>query len=158
MSNVQQWAWSLCLVILICTVVQYIIPTGGMERSVRLVLGGFVVLGIITPITNLVQPDNWDFSWAAETAVTEDYIDQSNKVLLEQAKANVTVLVARELQAREVDYKNIEITMDTNADNCIVIDKAVVTIGVQDAADVEWIRETIGSALEIQTEVVIDDG
>ena len=158
MSNVQQWAWSLCLVILICTVVQYILPAGAMERSVRLVLGGFVVLSIIMPITNLVQSANWDFSWAAETAVTEEYIAQSNAVLLEQAKANVTVLVAQELQRKEIDYKNIAITMDTNADNCIVIDKAVVTIGVQDGADAEWIRETIGSALGIQTEVVIDDG
>ena len=158
MSSVQQWAWSLCLMILICTLVQYIIPAGAMERSVRLVLGGFVVLGIITPITNLVQSANWDFSWEAETVVTENYIDQSNQILLEQAKANVTVLVARELQRKEIDYKNMEITMDTNEDNCIVIDKAVVTIGVKDAADAEWIRETIVSALGIQTEVVIDDG
>lgn len=158
MSSVQQWAWSLCLLILICTVVQYIIPSGAMERSIRLVLGGFVVLGIIMPITNLVQSTDWDFSWEVDTAVTEAYIDQSNALLLEQSKRNVEALAAVELQKKEINYRKIEITMDTNADNCIVIDKAVVMIGVQDAAEAEWIRETMVSALGIPTEVVIDDG
>lgn len=160
MSTVQQWAWSLCLIILICTVIQYIIPSGAMERSIKLVLGAFVVLGMIVPITNLVQSSDWNFTWDAErfSEANSEYVDQVNHEILEQSKENITVLLVTELEKMGVDYQNIEISMDTNEDNCIVIDKAVITIGVKDAVRIFQIQDTIQTSLGIQTEVVVNGG
>lgn len=158
MAAVQQWSWSLCLLVLISTIIQYVLPSGTMERSMKLVLGGFVVLGMIVPITKMVQSADWDFTLETNTAATDSYLEQINEEILTQAQANVTAVIAENLQQMGVQPENIAVVMDTNEDNCIVIEKAVIRIAVSDAKKAEQIRETLQSTLGIQAEVVINGG
>ena len=55
MSGVQSWAISVCFTVIAASILQYISPNGAMERVMKLVLGAFVLYGIMMPIISLVQ-------------------------------------------------------------------------------------------------------
>lgn len=160
MTQVQQWAGGLCLLILVTTVIQYILPGGVMQRSVKLVLGGFVVLGVIVPLTQLVSSNSWElpnFEQSA-TMTIDTYITQTNTRILEQAEGNVAAVIADQLAQRGISAENIAVNMDSNEDNSIVIEKAVVTLSSEDTANAEEIRERLQNILEIPVEVIIYGG
>ncbi len=158
MGEVQQWAWSLCLLILISTILQYVMPGGTMQRSMKLVLGGFVVLGMIQPAASLAQSADWSVSIAVDDTTAEHYLEQANDRILSQARANVSAVIAEKLTQLGVQAENITVEMDTDADNCIVIDKAVIGLHASDADKAEQLRQAVWSSLGIQTEVVINGG
>ena len=54
MSGVQSWAISVCFTVIAASILQYISPNGAMERVMKLVLGAFVLYGIMMPIISLV--------------------------------------------------------------------------------------------------------
>lgn len=158
MAAVQQWSWSLCLLVLLSAIIQYVLPSGVMERSMKLVLGGFLVLGMITPVASLVQSADWDFSLDASVSDTDQYIAAANEEILILAEGNVTALVAQALQEMGIQPENIAVEMDMNEDNSIVIEKAVIGLSAGDWPKAEQIREKIQSTLGIQAEVVVYDG
>lgn len=158
MSQVQQWAGALCILILISAIIQYIIPSGVMERSMRLVLGGFVVLGLILPITDLVKNADWDISIPENPAVEEACTEQANERILALAQNNVEALIAETLQEMHIHAKKIAVKMDSDEDNCIVIEKAWIVLELSDAERLAETEEKIWSVLGIRAEVVLDGG
>ena len=158
MTQVQQWAGGLCLLILVTKVIQYILPGGVMQRSVKLVLGGFVVLGVIVPLTRLVSSNSWELPNFEQSATIDTYITQTNTRILEQAEGNVAAVIADQLAQRGISAENIAVNMDSNEDNSIVIEKAVVTLSSEDTANAEEIRERLQNTLEIPVEVIIYGG
>lgn len=158
MSQVQQWAGALCILILIATVLQYIIPSGVMERSMRLVLGGFVVLGLIVPITQLVKNADWEFQIQEDSISADEYLEQANTQILKLAQNNVEALISETLQKMNISAKKITVKMDSDKDNCIVIEKAVVALALTDAERMAETEEKLWSVLGIKAEVIIDGG
>ncbi len=156
MSQIQQWAGALCILILIAAVIQYLVPSGVMERSMRLVLGGFVVLSLIIPFADLVRNTEWNFEIQEDVAVTEEYAEHANERILELAQSNIETLIAETLQKMNLSAKKITVTMDSNEDNCIVIKKAVITLALADAERMAAVEEKLWSVLGIKAEVVID--
>ena len=54
MSGVQSWAAGVCFTVIAASILQYISPNGAMERVMKLVLGAFVLYGIMMPVISLV--------------------------------------------------------------------------------------------------------
>ncbi|MDD5952892.1 MAG: stage III sporulation protein AF [Oscillospiraceae bacterium] len=159
MSQVQQWAGALCLLVLISTVIQYVLPSGAMARSMKLVLGGFLVLGMIVPLVELVQSSDWDISLGQSAKASEELLlEEANGQILRQAQRNVEGVVAQTLSSMGIFPENITVEMDTDEDKSIVIEKVVVGIGFSDRAQGEHIRETLETTLGVKAEVVINGG
>lgn len=158
MSSVQQWASGLCLLVLAATVVQYLLPHGTMVRSMRLVLGAFLLLGILSPLTTLVRSDDWQIDWSVSSFEEGALIDSANKALIEESRKKITELVAIQAQRENVRCEWIDVSMDITEDNCIAITGVTLTIGEADGARAETLRQSIESALGIKTEVVINGG
>lgn len=156
MSAVQQWASALCVLVLISAIIQYVIPNGIMERSMKLVLGGFVILGLILPIIDLVRSEEWDFQMKEDTSITEHYLETTNNQIITIAQHNIEQLIAETLCEMNINAKNIMVKMDISEDNCIMIEKAVLVIAFSDMEQAVAIEEKIWSALGIKAEVVID--
>lgn len=156
MSAVQQWASVLCVLVLISAIIQYVIPSGMMERSMKLVLGGFVVLGLILPIADLVRSVEWDFQIKEDPSITEHYLETTNNQIITIAQHNIEQLIAETLREMNISAKNIMVKMDISEDNCIMIEKAVLVIAFSDMERAAAIEEKIWSALGIKAEVVID--
>ena len=129
-----------------------------MQRSVKLVLGGFVVLGVIVPLTRLVSSNSWELPNFEQSVTIDTYITQTNTRILEQAEGNVAAVIADQLAQRGISAENIAVNMDSNEDNSIVIEKAVVTLSSEDTANAEEIRERLQNTLEIPVEVIIYGG
>ena len=67
-------------------------------------------------------------------------------------------MIADQLAQRGISAENIAVNMDSNEDNSIVIEKAVVTLSSEDTANAEEIRERLQNTLEIPVEVIIYGG
>ena len=64
-------------------------------------------------------------------------------------------MIADQLAQRGISAENIAVNMDSNEDNSIVIEKAVVTLSSEDTENAEKIRERLQNTLEIPVEVII---
>jgi hypothetical protein len=145
-------------VVLIITLLQLVLPNGRMQRSMRLVMGAFAVLTILSPLTKLSVSDGWTSLFSTVDLDTDSYIDQTNEAILQQSQASIEALTAQTLQQINVEPEKIAVVMDTTEDNCIAIEKVVVQISLLDAERSTEIAEAITKELGIQGEVVIDGG
>ncbi len=157
MDGVRQWALGICLTVLVNAVVQYLIPSGSMEKMLRLVLGAFVLCGILVPLVQVLPNIEWeveDIPAAYEQA--GDFTESVDQQVLSQAEQNIRILVAQELQKRGVACENIAVFMDRNEDGSIRMDKVVVTLGKDGQNQAPGLAPDLENTLGIQTEVVID--
>ena len=134
MSGVQSWAISVCFTVIAASILQYISPNGAMERVMKLVLGAFVLYGIMMPSISLVPHISHG---------VDAYLDVE--------------LVTVELAKKGVNCENVELIMDTNEDNSISISKVLVTVsGATMSQDV--LEQQLNGVLGLQTEVTIHGG
>ena len=75
MSGVQSWAISVCFTVIAASILQYISPNGAMERVMKLVLGAFVLYGIMMPIISLVPQISNGFDAYIDTEQPNQSVD-----------------------------------------------------------------------------------
>lgn len=80
MSGVQSWAISVCFTVIAASILQYISPNGAMERVMKLVLGAFVLYGIMMPIISLVPQISNGFDAYIDTEHPNQSVDLTDTV------------------------------------------------------------------------------
>ena len=131
MSGVQSWAISVCFTVIAASILQYISPNGAMERVMKLVLGAFVLYGIMMPIISLVPQISNGFDAYIDVEQPNpsvDLTDTVNSQIHTAASSGIQNIVTVELAKKGVNCENVELIMDTNEDNSISISKVLVTV------------------------------
>ena len=160
MSGVQSWAISVCFTVIAASILQYISPNGAMERVMKLVLGAFVLYGIMMPIISLVPQISNGFDAYIDTEQPNqsvDLTDTVNSQIHTAASSGIQNIVTVELAKKGVNCENVELIMDTHEDNSISISKVLVTVsGATMSQDV--LEQQLNGVLGLQTEVTIHGG
>ena len=156
MTSVQTWAGALCCVVLAASVVQYFLPKKPLARSVSLVLGVILLLAMLAPLAGFLRNTDWEIPIQAnETLETDSYLEETNRQILKLAEKNITAETAKALQKEGISFDDIQVFMDTDADNCIVLNKILITVPVRQSANTEGIREKVEKMFRVQTEVQV---
>ena len=105
MSGVQSWAISVCFTVIAASILQYISPNGAMERVMKLVLGAFVLYGIMMPIISLVPQISNGFDAYIDVEQPNpsvDLTDTVNSQIHTAASSKVLVTVSRATMSQDV--------------------------------------------------------
>ena len=157
MSGVQSWAISVCFTVIAASILQYISPNGAMERVMKLVLGAFVLYGIMMPIISLVPQISNGFDAYIDVEQPNpsvDLTDTVNSQIHTAASSGIQNIVTVELAKKGV---NVELIMDTNEDNSISISKVLVTVSRATMSQ-DVLEQQLNGVLGLQTEVTIHGG
>lgn len=155
MGAVQQWALGICLTVLVNAVVHYVIPSGSMEKMLRLVLGAFVLCGILIPLAQALPNLSFELEKPADTLYEYGgFADRVEQEMFEQAERNVRQVVIADLEKNRYPWENVSVRMDRNGDGSIVIDRVIVTLDKDALVRRDELAAHLEQTLGLKTEVV----
>ena len=166
MKFAEQWSSLICLSSAVCVIISLILPSGKMEKSLRIVLGVFLIACIISPLSDGIPRFKIKSAYFEKTPTQATNfmksLDEQFKSLAEQ---NLTNIVKQTLKKFNVENENIELSMDTNSDECISINKCIIYLNHQTKkgqnssqltqAEILKIKKELEKRLNIETEVIV---
>ena len=155
MSAIKSWSMTICLVSILCTLLEILFPQGKMEKIFRVVLGVFLLCALLgSTLKNI----NFD------AKKTENFIKDKDKIKFkstvdDQVKAsaekNLRASIEKILAAKGIKSEKINIFMDTTADNCISIGKIEVFLPKGDESKRDTVKNDLEKILELKIDVVV---
>lgn len=127
MDALRQWA--LCLIIGAAagTFVMAVSPRGAMDKTVRAVVGIFVVAAICSPLAGLLKTD-----FTADAFAEYEYALQNEEdmydYMLEAYRTEVEKRILSAADEMGTEIREIFISADIDANNCIIIQEITVTL------------------------------
>lgn len=158
MNAIREWSTVICLSALVAAMVQSLVPDGSMERMAKFIIGAFVVCALIQPITKAVpQMDlrNNKNQQSGANLKLESTVEEQTKKAVRKSIAN---LVTAHLNGMKIKCKNVHVIMDTNQNGSISINKVIVTLQKEYAADCQKASASLEKTLGLSMEVVPDGG
>ena len=157
MDGFYQWAMGVSVCAVVVCIVEMLLSDTALEKTVRFVLGSFLLSAVLLPLGSAVQTGIQDIRWeqSAEEALPDSTIllTEQRQAYLEQA---VAALIDKTLQAHHISAAKIEVHTDIDEDNCISMVTAEVMLHHTEAhrssSVSRWVQEELG--IECRTVIV----
>lgn len=154
MSAVKNWSAVISGAVLLCVILEFLIPPGKMGKSMNIILGAFVMCSAISCLKSFGLK-NFKFNFNLKDLKTQEEKTKKLKSSAEEiVSRNIESIIQRILKDINIPYKKIEIFMDRNEDNCIVMIRCKIYISSDSKETGERIKKEIENKLNISTEVI----
>lgn len=156
MDALRQWA--LCLIIAAAagTFVISVSPRGSMDKTVRAVVGIFVVAAICSPLADLIKSDFTVEAMADYEYEADDGAEDLQEYMLSVCREAAEEKIISAAEESGVSVEEIFINADIDADNCIIIHGITVTVSAEtsdkSAGFSAILEETLGVPVTVTTE------
>ena len=151
LEYISAYAGSLCVGSVICAVLELIVSGTRLQKTVRLVIGAFLLCIVIGPLLSsgvgnigdsiIEIPEQSDFSGA---------ILQSEKTIL---KKELSGLIVSTLKSEGITPREVNVTMDIDEDNSISLIRAKIILSRDDTFKCSTVRSVMREKLGIESEV-----
>ena len=141
MELLKQWAVSLIIAAAAGTFAMVLSPRGSMEKTIRAVVGIFVVSVICSPFA---QMKNIKFSTQvfAEYGYKTENVEALREQLVSACRNAVEIQISEAAKELGIEVESIEAKMNIDAENCIIIHKIAVNLA-SDYGDKEKILSAV---------------
>lgn len=156
MNLIRYWSIVICTASIIYVVIELLMPSGKMEKTIKMVLNIFWLCIAITSICE--QSKNFKFKIEIDNTPViqkgKKFLSDINTQLEETAKYNIKSIIYDNLKDKNIYPEKIEIIMDTNKANSISINKCEIYINQNDYFESkDMIKNYVQDNLKIVTEV-----
>lgn len=158
MNAVKEWAAAICVTVLAAALLQYLVPSGSMEKMIKFIIGAFVICALIQPISQIVPKINFDVPESGQTQSDLQLKDTVDSQISAAAQNSISNLVTAELNQMNIKCENVNAIMDTHEDGRISINKVVVTLEKGYDSKCKAASEHLEKVLGLKTEVTADGG
>lgn len=159
MNTIKEWSALLCVTAIICTLIEFLIPPGKIEKTLNMVLGTFMVCAFIMPLSTLksnLHSSLENIFSNTPTLSQKNTRENLNNQVFEESKKNIETIVMRYLKNMKIIPEKVEVLMDINKDNCIVMIRCKIYV----SKNYENLKDSIISSVEkdlnIKTEVIVN--
>ena len=154
MNAVKNWSAVISGSVLLCVILEFLIPPGKIGKSMNIIFGAFVMCSAIGcfksfDIRNFKSNFNLK-NFKAPEEKTKKLKSTAEDII----SRNIEAIIQRILKDINISYKKIEIFMDRNEDNCIVMIRCKIYISSTAREDSQKIKKEIENKLNIATEVI----
>lgn len=117
------WAQRIIIVVIICTIIEMILPEGKNKKYIKIVMGIYVVFTIISPIiAKINNKEKIDLEKYLDVNVSNETIETSatvdtNKYIEEVYKEKLKEDVKEKLLNINYETKNVNLEIETKNDN-----------------------------------------
>lgn len=151
---------ALCLIFAAAagTLVTVIVPRGSMDKTVRAVVGIFVVAVICSPLTELDKAETIldAFEVYDEETVENLYTEDMSEYITETLKENITLRIKEIVSEFGADAVSVNTEMSVDENDCINIHKIEVKIKNGNFIDKTRLSETISRNLGVPADVIAE--
>lgn len=155
MNVVKNWSVVISGSVLVCVILEFLIPPGKIGKSVNVVLGAFVLCSAIGCFKSFnIRNFKLDFNLKNFKLQEEEKAKKLESTAEDIITRQMESVIQRILKDINVSYKKIEIFMDRNEDNCIVLIMCKIYVSNPTKEICEKIKKAIDDKLDISTEVL----
>lgn len=151
MDSIRQWALCLIFSAAAGTLVTVISPRGSMEKTLRAVVGIFIVAAICTPLTKLSADGLTLIAFAPAEDSAEN--EKLNEFILDGYKTASEKTILQVAEKRGIHVENITAEMDINSEGCIIIHSITAVIKEIPQKEKEEFTRELSHALGAEVEV-----
>lgn len=150
MEVIKQWSLTLIAAAAVSTLILFIAPSGNAEKSVKAVVGIFVVAAVCSPLAGVLSGEEKPvFSFESDYAVDAVAVDEIYKEQIEKEIKSQVEQAAAEFGAEII---SCEAEVSSDESGCIIIHKIVVDVDWENAADsdefIRYIENRLGVAVD----------
>lgn len=154
MDVVKNWSSVISGSVLLCVILEFLIPPGKIGKSMNIIFGAFVICSSIGCFKSFdIRNFKYNFNLKNFKA-PEEKANHLRATAEDIITHNIEAIIQRILRDINVSYKKIEIFMDRNEDNCIVMIRCKIYISNTSKDDSQKIKKEIENRLNISTEVI----
>lgn len=152
MNEFRHWALSLIIAAAAGTFAFTVSPRGSMDKTVRAIVGVFVVAAICSPLAGLLSADSSElFANASEYDADTD--EEREDYLLSAFCSELETIIKSALSELGINEAEITADADIDADGCIIIHSVCVEIEDDDICDIGEIKAYLKSLTGIDITV-----
>lgn len=156
MSAIKSWSVTICVVSVICTIIEILFPKGKMEKIFKVVLGVFMLCSLLVPLKKTLENINFDAkkpeNFIKDKGKLKSTTDDQIKIT---AQNKLKRTVEKILAAKNIKPEKINVIMDTNQESCISIKKIEVFLSRGDENKKDTIKSELEKNLELKIDVVV---
>lgn len=156
MSAFKSWSMTICIVSVVCTVIEILFPKGKMEKIFKVVLGVFLLCSLLIPLKNVLKNINFN------AKKHENFIKDSSKLkstiddqAQNAAQKNLKGTIQKILEQKSIKPEKINVIMDTNQESCISIRKIEVFLSRGDENKKDIVKNELEKKLELKIDIVV---
>lgn len=140
------------------TLVTVIVPRGSMDKTVRAVVGIFVVAVICSPLTGLDKPKMIldAFAVSDEADVENSYTENTREYMTKALKENITLQIKEIVSGFGADTLSVNAEISVDEDDCINIHRIEVIIKNGNFVDKTELSETVSRNLGVPVDVIAE--
>lgn len=140
------------------TLATVIVPRGSMDKTLRAVVGIFVVAVICSPIAELSETEQIDEVFASSFEVSSDeiYTEDMKNRMLEIFESTINSDIKEIASELNINVVSVETDMTVDENCCINIHKIVVKISGCEASVKEYLSVKISENLGVPAEVIAE--
>lgn len=130
-------------------------PRGSMEKTLRAVIGIFVVSAICTPLVNLKKADSFLPAFMAEASPVID-TENLQEQMENACKNTVGKVVDEAMTSAGIDNYDVSVNVYTDNEYCINIQEIQITIAAENSSSVERIQAVLQEKLCVPVNVICE--
>lgn len=128
MSAITSWATAVCIVAVICSLYDMLIPDGNTSKMLDFVLGMFLIVAILIPFVNIVKSEPLNFKNIEFNSKDFTMSTENEDLIVDVGKSTVEKIISDSLKEKNISYKKIVIDMDSSNGNSIDIIRAKIYV------------------------------
>ena len=156
METVTAWASTVSICALIACIAELIVSDTAVEKSVRFVLGAFMICAVIIPsggaIPELINDiTGSDFKYNGD--IPQIFAMQRNDMLKEEIEG----LIRKTLSENKIEAADIHVDLDIDDNDCVSITRAEIELNRKDAQIAASVSRLVEDKLGINCRTIISD-
>ena len=141
MDSVTQWAGGICISCVIVCIVEMLISDTALEKTVRYVLGAFMLCAVIVPVGGFLREISFELGDIGE--ISDDIPEDIENQRIEYLKSEIKKLILKKIEDENIFPKEVRIDMDIDEDNCISIITADILLEKDDIHKSQKVRNIL---------------
>ncbi len=128
MSVIKQIALSICVTMVIVSIVSVLAPIGKLQGIFKYFISLFFITAVLMPFTEIKNIELFDFDYTQSENETQNYTQSLNEQTLALTKKLLKDKIHSFLNSNDITAQNIEFDIHTDDDNNIYISNLILTL------------------------------
>lgn len=156
MHELSVWANSVCMVAIICALFEMFVPEGTLAKLVNFVLGLFLIIAILVPFANLIQSNALKNSKINIEQQNTNFSDDINDLTIAYGKSAIEKIIIQCLEEKEIEYKKIDINMDSSNNESIDIVRVDIYLPIKYRNQLSEIQNEVKEKTGISPNIYVE--
>lgn len=155
MTAITSWATTICVVAVICSLYDMVMPEGNTSKMLDFVLGMFLIVAILIPFVDIIKSDSFNIKEIKFTSEEFRLSEDNTNLTITLGKSAVEKIIADCLNEMDITYKKITIAMDSSNGNSIDIIRADIYVDSKYRNQLIEIQSTVKEKTGITPDVIV---